>query len=1100
MPKGVLKIQNYLKSQFLHLKYTGQALFLMVLCLSVSLQANPLKRQFSPLDSLNYKTFAASNFSYHYPQALRDEAEQVALITEEMSAILMDKYSVHLPKPIDIIISNALYSNGQANSVLNQMRLWVTDWDIRMRTTHPWVQDVTTHEFTHLATIGLTPKLPTNIYGLQAFYQGYFNDPSQARVQWILPFRFHTAWLAEGISQYESSLRGFDAWDTHRDMIMRQAVLSDQILPLVKMDHFDSEKEIELETGPYTQGFHLVRFIAQEFGDSALVAIWQSHGEWKNWSLEACFESVLGLGSDSLFQMWRTNLKQNYQAQMKTLGDIVEGQKISFGSFNNHQLKVVRDSLFWLSNLRSNSWQESLVGMADSSLAKIKDSLDWAQFKDIKLPYMGDKILLNRGWDLDSSGRLVTVSYANRDAADRSQLDIIIIDKSQQYSLTHIENAFAPKVSPSNTLHYLRRWPFQTKFELVKGLQITDRILSEMEGLEDELNPKKKAQFYRKIAKSNEIIFNDSIYQKYSQVRSKQFNIYSFDISKEGDYLIDFYDGWNRQIAIIQGENVQFLKVEGTDIRQPKWANSHSFVYSWNLNGVFNIYRYDLSSNSYRPITHVSGGAFDPVMKEGILYYSSYDRDGFSLYRLNSYDQKQVPHRLPSVLTPRKPADFILPDERNFEGSEVNYESLRLKMIINPIILFEQRANDGLNLASSRQLATKIGANTQWVDPLMRHSLYSTFLTEYNQGVPLLDPQVQMDFFTRYDNWMFALPMFADFEHRALQVSSNYYSEDGVLLNNDAGISLSNLRIGVGTSLFRERDTLSFYIKANAGDQEIERIPSWTFTKSASLGFEFGQKGSIRGGPTMTPGLQYRIRNEYKRTDLQDSVYLISPYKMGVEYHNWETSESSVEALYATEIPWLSQWLENWIVSAKVQFQHLEMISSSAFVDTTDAWLQPSIWLDGYPFMNEGGSLGQSVLFRGDNTLLWEAHLQHPLWKKGFSWRGLHHRGAWLDWSYQAGQAWNGSIFDNQIWVDYDYARSLSLELRLSQKIFHSMPLEVYLKASKAVDPIPGGGGLEERLAWANGVSPIIRPTSVYFGITFQFLNPTLYQQDPTHH
>lgn len=1069
----------------------------------------------SVLSAQEYKSLNTSDFQYHYPVELRTHAEEVAHITEEVAQTLMDKYQIDLPKPVQVRISNALYSNGQANSVMNQMRLWVTDWDIRLRTTHPWIEDVTTHEFSHLVTIGLTPKLPPFIYGAQAIYQGYYNDPAQARLQWMLPFRFHTAWLAEGISQYESSLFGFDHWDTHRDMIMREAVLNKQVLSLSKMDHFDSDQEIELETGPYTQGFNLVRFIAQEYGDSALVQIWQNHARWDTWSFDQCVEDVLGISSDSLHSQWMQHLEAHYQAQVTQLGSFHMGQKLSYGSFNNHQIQSHQDSIFWLSNLSSGSWREQIVSSHDSTfpaypndtlLDPSQDSLAWSQRKDLKPQVQLDKAWLSRGWTRDSLGRYYYASYAHRDTLDRARLDIHLQDSTQTYPLTYEEDAFFPVLSPRQGLYYVRRPTQGTQFELVQSAQISDSLLAQIAELSGELDLRKVRRFYSKLQSQQKVLFNQDIYQSQTGVQARQFNIYSFDINSQDQIILSFYDGYNRQLALLSPgvQQFQLLKVEATDLRDPVWSSDSQVVFSWNLNGVFNLYEFNVNSTQLQARTHVRGGAFQPRVHRDQLYYSNYDRDGFSLYRLSRSDtlDPSLSQRLPSILKLKKPAQDLGQEQRQFEGSERDYNPFELKWIVSPIALLEQRANNGAQVSSSRELAFKLGASLQWMDPLMWHSFQLSFLTEVDQGIPGLDPEVQSDLFLRYDNHMMPIPVFAEGSHRAIQVQSQYYSEDGVLQGSEAGISLSQARLGFGKSIFKNRDSLAVFTSIGGGRQEIPRIPSWWFVRSASLGFEYGNSGHISNGPQMTPGFQYKISSEYQMTELQDSVYLESQFSMGVDYEDWETQLTEIQGLWVTSIPYVPEAMEDWVIGLKGSLGHVERISNTAYVDTTDSWLQPVLWIDGYPFLEDVSQDGvsQGVLFRGDNKILWEAHLQHPLWESELSWRGFHHRGAWLSWIAQAGQAWDGSLFNRSIWREFNYSRSLGVEFRMSQKVFHSMPLEMYFKLSRALDEVEGVGDLNQRFSGASFLPSSLRPTAIYYGLTFSFSNPVIYRNQEAGH
>ena len=1057
----------------------------------------------------NFKTVRTNHFAYHYADYLQDEASQIANTTEQVAIKLSQKYGVNLDSPVDVRISNALYSNGQAISLLNRMRLWVSDWDIRLRTTHPWQADVATHEFTHLATLGLAAKLSTNFFGIQAMYQSYYNDASQARIQWLMPLSFHTAWLAEGIAQYESEQFGFDSWDSHRDMVLRVAHHNKQLLNFSKMDNFNSDKEIELETGPYTQGFALVRFIAHRFGDSSLVAIWKAHSDWANWSLDQCLEDVIQMDGDSLFVLWNQYLDSNYQDQKETLAQLVTGDKLSYDSFNNHQLRAQGDSLWWLGNLASSSWREKILVSHDTLF--YGDSTSWADNDTLVYPQKWKKTWLSRGWDLNNQGQFLRTSYVHRDTNDHTRLDLFLEDSSatQARALTFGEDAFYPKFGPNKDMYYIRRPTKGNDFELIHQTQMDDSLINSVQGIKISTLSKEQKDLLTKYNSHKRVLFSKAIYEKYHEDKAfSQFNIYSLDVNKTGEVVISFYDGFNRQLAILTGdkhEQILWLAIKQTDLRDPHWGPDGKLFFSWNLNGIFNLYEFNTTTSKMRPLTNVLGGAFDPTYLNDKLFYSGYDKDGFSLYRLSLQDSliSSLPTELPSVKTWQVKESPIQDQEREFAGLVQDYNSLSWSWFMSPMFLLENRVSDGQNVSSSRDLSAKVGAAVQWQDPLDWHQLQIRFLTEVDQGVPWLNQNVQSDLFARYDSKNNQLPWYVDISTRSIQVNSQYFTEDGVLLETESGISLSEGNFGLGQSPFNQGDTIHAYIGAEGGRQEIPNVPSWWFQTAQYVGLELGYHKGVKNGPQMTSGIQARIVSELRQTDLQDSVYQKEQYTMSVDYKTWMTNKTTADLLYVIEIPTFGEKSKPWALGLKANLTHVEKIHTTAHTDSLDPWLQPALWLDGYPFLADVDpntkDIQQEVLLKGDNKVLFEAHLQHPLWESEFSWRGYHHKGAWLSWIFQAGQVWDGSLFKGDVWTTWDYQRSFGIEFRSSQKVFHNMPLEFYLKMSRALDQPPGVGDLSKRINYLEVLPQSIRPTTLYYGITFSFQNPLVYSQPHNH-
>ncbi|HLP41755.1 MAG TPA: hypothetical protein VK465_09635, partial [Fibrobacteria bacterium] len=203
---------------------------------------------------IRWKSSETQHFRFTYPAELQSAAEYIAGIAESVFEDKVKRYNIQLPNKVEFIVREDIFSNGWANSFQNTMTVWTTDWDFPIRSTHDWLRDVVTHELAHLVSIQSSSKFPSPIQGLVLGYQDYFNERVQSSAATIVPFTHQPNWFAEGMAQYESELSGFDAWDSHRDMILRTAVLEDKLIGYDRMGSF-AGNSLEYEQGPYTQGF-----------------------------------------------------------------------------------------------------------------------------------------------------------------------------------------------------------------------------------------------------------------------------------------------------------------------------------------------------------------------------------------------------------------------------------------------------------------------------------------------------------------------------------------------------------------------------------------------------------------------------------------------------------------------------------------------------------------------------------------------------------------------------------------------------------------------------------------------------------------------------
>ena len=65
------------------------------------------------------------------------------------------------------------------------------------------------------------------------------------------------------------------------------------------------------------------------------------------------------------------------------------------------------------------------------------------------------------------------------------------------------------------------------------------------------------------------------------------------------------------------------------------WLDNDKIVFASNRNGIFNLIEKTLSTGAERPLTNVVGGAFTPTLAGDTLYFTEYDKDGFSLYKMS---------------------------------------------------------------------------------------------------------------------------------------------------------------------------------------------------------------------------------------------------------------------------------------------------------------------------------------------------------------------------------------------------------------------------------------------------------------------------------
>ena len=590
---------------------------------------------------IKWKTADTKHFQFIYPQEYTEHASVLSSYAEAVYDSVVGRYKKDLPGRVNAVLNNALYSNGSAVPGENAVNLWLTNWDFKVRSSHGWLADVITHEFSHLVSIENGSKILPSIYGLQIGYTDYYNERITSDFSTFIPFTLQPLWFAEGTAQFESARMGFDAWDTHRDMLLRVAALNDSLLPLEYMHNF-SDNSLFAELGPYTQGFALVRYIAKHYGENAIPKIWTELSRPYRVTLDGALKKILGIGEKELYEAWKKEITEVYKAQKDSLGTLVEGKKLTTDAFWQDFPVVAGDHLYGVSNFGGQWFDGAVFKMpltpdstakdapADTAANKI-DGIEIGQISIeeetdedstinigdyAKSGFRAKKPWFDKGIDVYNAPEkgpiLAYVTFQNRDKDGHAHFDIAVSDTNKnKLTLTYLADAVYPAFNRQGTeVVFVRREPHSTRF-----------VLS-------------KVPF---TANFDEYTSEDPIDIFVPDAKYRYYNIYSPKYSPDGMRIaFSFFDDVHRGIAVIDsdGKNMKILSSENFDERDVNWIDDNRIVFASNRNGIFNLIEKDLATGAERALTNVIGGAFTPVLAGDTLYFTQYDKDGFSLYKL----------------------------------------------------------------------------------------------------------------------------------------------------------------------------------------------------------------------------------------------------------------------------------------------------------------------------------------------------------------------------------------------------------------------------------------------------------------------------------
>ena len=569
---------------------------LLIIC--VILIATQGYTQVSPYNhpELDWFTFETEHFAVHFHEGVERTARTVAEIAEQIYEPITQLYCYEPDGRVHFIIKDYEdNSNGAAYYYDNKIEVWAMPMHFSLRGTHDWLRNVVTHEFSHIISLGASRKITRRI---PAFYFQAIGRENERRpdvvlgypdaiVSYPLAMTVVPMWYAEGMAQYHIAGLGYDTWDSHRDMLLRTAVLENALLTFDEMGVFGYNSVGNERV--YNQGYSLVLYIAETFGQEKLGELCQAMRTKWRFTIDGAISHVLGRSAQQLYQEWRSYLQQRYEQQLAPVrADSIEGDLlVEEGIGNTCPVWSPTENQFVYIGTDDNDY------LSQTALYLVR------QGKKIKIK---DRVQGFCSWSPD--GNELAYARLRKYSHGSVYLDIHRYDvkHGRETRLTKGLRARSPNFSPDGS-----------QIAFVVGVDGTDNLglmLSDGSGV----------QFLTQN-KNGEMIFGprwspDGKYIVYAQ-------------GEELGRDIVLYDVMQRTTRTI-------LKTE-TDARDPVFSPDGNYLYfSWDRTGIFNIYRADSNGEHIEQITNVAGGAFMPsVNDDGDLLYSTFKADGYKIVRLD---------------------------------------------------------------------------------------------------------------------------------------------------------------------------------------------------------------------------------------------------------------------------------------------------------------------------------------------------------------------------------------------------------------------------------------------------------------------------------
>lgn len=602
---------------------------------------------------INWRTFETDNFQIHFYEATEGTAREGASVAEKIFPFVTSLYDYKPSQKTDIIfLDTDDISNGAAYYYDNKILIWASPMDFELRGSHRWLQNVITHEFVHIVSMQKSMKAGLRFPGAYLQWLGYEEEKRKdvlygypnALVSYAIPGTVVPPWLAEGTAQFMYDKADWDNWDTHRDMILRDRVMNDNLLSFVEMNTFGKSGIGNEST--YNSGYKLCRFIALSYGSDKLKEILINLSSPLQFSVNKAIKKSIGITGDELYEEFKKSLSDGYNLltnniqKSKLNSTIIAGD----GSANLHpSWSPDGKKIAFISNADND-----FFGQTDLFIYYIDANNSESVQKSV---------VSSPSWNVNGSVIYYSkrAKYPNKYGSRYYDLYQYNLDDKKEDRLTVDARGFSPCFIPADSsLAYLATYDggqnlYQINLKSRKTQKLTNfsdrRIISNLSYDEE----------------NNRLIFD------VTRNHFRDIAYLSLEDSLVG-YLFENKE-WDERDA-----DVSYGKI----------------IYSDDRSGIFNLYMMDKETMSGGYVTNVMGGAFMPDINQfGQVVYSHFENGSYKIAiidTLNFINQSQVGYN-PDYW--QRNSDLTIPITNKVSVVDKPYQDDFTNMFISPKVMFD---------------------------------------------------------------------------------------------------------------------------------------------------------------------------------------------------------------------------------------------------------------------------------------------------------------------------------------------------------------------------------------------------------------------------
>ncbi|PKL90856.1 MAG: hypothetical protein CVV21_10705 [Candidatus Goldiibacteriota bacterium HGW-Goldbacteria-1] len=423
-------------------------------------------------------------------------------------------------------------------------------------------KEVLTHEITHAISFDI-------LYGEgMRSYATLYKD------------LFMPLWVMEGLAEHCA-----DDFDTRGEMVLRDAVINDRLVPLNKAEGFSHLEEVYLA---YKEAQSAIDYIASKYGAENIQKFLKFYTD--ELSTEAVFRQILKKDFSQFEKEWAFYLKKKYWAQIQGRDEAVKyGPALTQNDHRNLVYNLAPSFSPDGSRIAYVSTKDGIktifimkndgTGIVRPFLAEFEgvdtngNAISWS--KDGKLLYFAGK----------KRGKMALFEGNVENGA------------LKEYEIEGLDIISSPALSPD-------------------GRYIA--LCGTVSGFSD--------VYLYEPATGKLLRITDNVYENSGVSWSQDATALVFSEEHEGVNRLCHYE-------LKSGVKQLLTTAEAGNCETPVFSAEKEIIFVSDKNGIFNLYSMIIDTKEIRQLTNVSGGVFSPSVSGDFIAYSYYEDGCYNIYK-----------------------------------------------------------------------------------------------------------------------------------------------------------------------------------------------------------------------------------------------------------------------------------------------------------------------------------------------------------------------------------------------------------------------------------------------------------------------------------